>query len=462
VVRRLVLPSLALAAACAVVAGLPRAARANGRLPATSSITFRQGHDNDVVAGLTFGLVLSHDGGKSWAWMCDDAIGINSGPYDPTYVYTPAGTVLATTLGGLAAMRDGCTFGPTPEGKNFVSTAALGPDGAFYFGAAQTADAAHGLPKDFDIYRSNDDGATFPVTSQAAATGDTNVWWQSIMVAPSSPQVVYLSGFRYVPTSGAMREHLLFRSDNGGTSWGSNLVTGTSGLVVMPNSVIHIVAIARDKPNHVYARVEYIDNMTTDALYVSDDSGAHWTEIHRQADRFVAFIARAPGPSGKRDLIAATARFGPEISHDDGTTWTPLAGAPHITCLTENAAGELWACTQNYGVAPAPSDDAGSMKTTDLATWTRVLRYQDLTEAVSGCGAETPQQKSCAAMWCGVCAQLGCQPSPSYACPSASEAPTTTPTRGGCCDTGASGGGALALALVVATFVVRPRRRPRR
>jgi hypothetical protein len=143
-------------------------------------------------------------------------------------------------------------------------------------------------------------------------------------------------------------------------------------------------------------------------------------------------------------------------------TWAPLAGAPHINCLAENAAGELWACTQNYGVGQAQSDNAGIMKTTDLSAWSKVLRYQDLVGPVTGCGADTLEQKACnqATLWCVVCAQLGCTPSASYVCPiSASEVPVSP--KGGCCDTGASPGGPLALALSVATLLWWPRRRLR-
>src|SRR5690349_6622614 len=107
--RRLVCPSLArapgvagialaLAAVLGAALGAAPAAHANGRLPGTVSITFRAGHDSDVVAGLTFGLAISHDGGATWHWMCDDAIGIAGGPYDPIYAFRSTGTLFATTL----------------------------------------------------------------------------------------------------------------------------------------------------------------------------------------------------------------------------------------------------------------------------------------------------------------------------------------------------------------------------
>lgn len=433
---------------------------ANGRLPATSTITFQQGNPDHIAVGLTFGLLLSHDGGTTWAWMCEGAVGYG-GTYDPVYVYSASGALFATTFNGLSVMRDGCTFSATPEGTNFVSTAALDPNGALLVAAAQVADASRGVAQDFRIYRSTNDFTTLPAGIKPGDAGDTNVWWQSVTAAPGSPQILYLSGYRYVPKTGGgtMRDHLLFRSDNGGTSWNP---LDKSGLALMPNSVIHIAGIWNNNPAHVYARVEFIDNTTTDAIYVSTNSGATWTEIDRAPSPFGAFVVRAAVNGNQlHDLIAATPGTGARISHDDGLHWTALAGAPHINCLVENERGELWACTQNYGVGQVMSDDAGIMKTTDLVTWSKVLRYQDLTDAVA-CGAETPQAKMCAPSWCAACAQLGCQPSASYSCPLLESPPADDvppPTRPkGCCDSGGSAGGPLALALVVATFVLRRRR----
>lgn len=441
------------------------AAHANGRLPATSTITFRHGHETDIAVGLTFGLLRSHDGGKTWTWMCETAVGYG-GMYDPAYAYSPSGALFATTFNGLSVARDGCSFDPTPEGANFVSANTIGPDGAFWWAAAQAADVKNGIAADFKIYKSTNDAMTLPTGVTVADPTDANVWWQSIMVAPSNAQIVYLSGYRYLPNpagAGTIRDHLVFRSDNGGTTWTTllkNSASNSIGFTLMPNSLIHLVGIASDDPKHVYARIELVDNTQSDALYVSTNSGVSWKEINRKATTIGAFAVRAAkNPQEKHDLIAGTIALGAEISHDDGMTWTALAGAPHMGCLVENAAGELWACTQNYGIAAAPSDDAGIMKTTDLATWTKLLRYQDLTDATA-CGADTLQQKTCVPTWCAVCAQLGCTPSPSYACPVAQEAPLTTPpSKAGCCETGSAAGGPLALALAVATVLLGRRKR---
>lgn len=442
-----------LAPACVVLAALaaaPRDVSANGRPPATSSITFRQGHESDVAVGLTFGLLISHDSGNTWEWICEIAIGY-SGPYDPRYAFSSSGGLFASTFDGLKVMRDSCTFSTTSSGTGFIASEVLGPDRTLYVAASQQADPGHGIAGDFNIYRSTDDGATFPTKGQPPGLVS---WWQSLAIAPSDAQRLYLSGYRFVqasPGAETRKEQLLFRSDNGGTTW---VELPTTTFVVMPNSLIDIVGIAKTDPDHLYVRVEAEDDQVAESIYRSTDKGAHWTPILHKPTQIPAFLVRDNG-----DLIAGTQALGAETSHDDGGSWTPLVDPPHMNCLVENSAHEIWACTQNFGRPTVPSDDAGIMKTTDLVTWTKVLRYQDLQNAVN-CGAGTVQGDTCAAMWCIACQQLGCTPAAAYACDGTDATPTPTPTKAGCCDSGAGGPGALALGLAVGTLVLlRPRRR---
>jgi hypothetical protein len=434
-----------LALACVALAAAVTPAWANGRPPGTSSIAFRPGHESDVAAGLTFGLVISHDGGATWAWICETAVGY-AGTYDPDYAFSTSGALFASTFDGLKVARDSCTFNGTTSGTAFVATELFGPDNALYVAASQVADPAHGVAGDFNIYRSTDDGMTFPTTGQPPGPVS---WWQSLRVAPSDPMRLYLTGYRFVedPSAGGTRkEQLLFRSDNGGASW---IALPTTDFTVMPNSAIDIIGIAKSNPDHLYARIELDDNQVSDSIYRSTDKGAHWKMINHKPSAIPAFLVRDNG-----DLIAGTQVLGAEISRDDGDSWTALVDPPHMNCLVENAAHEIWACTQNYGKPTVPSDEAGIMKTTDLVSWTRVLRYQDLTEAAP-CTAGSVQRNTCAAMWCATCAQLGCKPSPSYGCDPV-EAPP--PARGGCCDSGSGGAGALALGAAIGTLLRRPRR----
>ena len=432
------------------------AALGNGRPPSTSTINFRQGNEQHIAAGMTFGLVVSTDGGATWRWMCEDAIKYG-GNYDPDYAYSATGALFATTFDGSMVNRDGCTFDATTFGSKFVSAITLGPDNALYMATAQAANAAAVPPDpgDSNIYRSTDNGVSFPTSSMPGQVGD---WWNSLEVAPTEPTRVYLSGYRL---NNGLRSFLLFRSDDSGASWTPMSMTG---LTTTRNSSIDIVGISKLDPDLIYARVTHQnENAISDGLFRSTDAGASWTPILTRQDE-LAFVVRANG-----DLVAGTRSSGTVVSRapSNGAAWEDLVDPPHINCLVENTAGEVWACTQNFGGNQVPSDEAGIMKSTDLVTWTRVLRFQDVLGPVP-CPAGTIQADTCAAEnnWCILRRQLGIEADPT-SCPeladmSPGDATIVKPPKG-CCDSSVAGGGTawLAIGAVVGMVILRRRRRAR-
>lgn len=437
----------ALALVVALISGAaPRAALANGRPPGTSTIHFRKGMERHVYAGMTFGAVLSKDGGATWEWICEEAIGY-SGTYDPDYVFAPDGTIFATTFDGLKANRDGCVYGPTPHGSKFVASVAQGPDDALYVAMAQAANELVGEVGDARIYRSTDGGLTFPL---AVSPGQVNDWWQSIEVAPSDPNRVYLFGYRL--TLGEPKLSMVFRSGDRGETFESLPVTD---FAVMTNSTIEIAGISRSNPNLLYARVTLEDDQEADGLYRSRDGGQSWQKILSKAGS-LAFVVRASG-----ELVAGTQQLGAWRSTDEGDTWQALPNPPRISCLVENAAGEVWACTQNYGVPP-DLDGFGIMKSTDLTQWTGVLRYQDLVGPVM-CPADTEQELRCndpdpRGGFCGLCLQLGC--TPMRDCTGADVTPPDPPKKKGCCG-GEEAKSPMVVGMLVGLVILRPRRRAR-
>lgn len=433
-------------------------AAANGRPAGTSTINFRLGNEQDIAAGMTFGMVRSHDGGQTWHWMCEDAIKYG-GMYDPDYAYTSDGSLFATTFDGSLVNRDGCTFVATPFGAKFVSSVTRGPDNALYMGLVHPADATMSDPGDAKIYKSTDNGVTFPASAEPAAVG---IWWSSIEVAPSDAQRVYLSGYRL---SGGDRIFELYRSTDGGTSYAPMTLTG---LTYSRNSTIEIVGVSALDPDHLYTRITFQNEAAiSDALFRSTDAGQTWTEIlARPAD--LAFVVRANGDlvAGSKDAELLVSR-----SPSNGAAWESIANPPHINCLVENTAGEVWACTQNFGIPGVPTDNAGIMKSTDLATWTPVLRFQDLQGPVD-CPAGTLQRDRCQgdgtplAQWCALRAQFGITGNPT-SCAAVVDGPppdgtTVTPPKPGCCESSAGGSpGSLAVGALVGMLVLRRRRRAR-
>jgi MYXO-CTERM domain-containing protein len=384
-----------------LVLGLAATASANGRDPYTSTITWRRGNSQHIVAGMTFGLVISKDGGATWQWMCERAVGYG-GMYDPDYVYTASGAIFATTFDGLKVMRDGCSFVSTPPGMTFVSKTEDGSDGALYYAAAD--------PNDSKIYKSTDDGVTFPpgmaTTPAGSQAGD---WWSSFSVAPSNAQRLYLTGYRLDGMN--PKVFLLYTSNNGGTSWTAMTMTGITP--VSPNSVVEIVSVSPTADQTVYVKVTFENGSSGDSIYRSTNAGQTWTKILSKDSNFgLAFVARADGT-----CVAGTREQGSWKNTRATATpanWTEIAGAPHIGCLYEHD-GVVWACTQNYASPQLniPSDEFGIMKSTDLVTWTGVLKYQDI-QAPVPCAAGTVQEDQCvqrymdqSSQWCCLKTQLG-------------------------------------------------------
>jgi uncharacterized protein (TIGR03382 family) len=446
-----------IAVAAAVLMGLTGPASANGRDPFTSSIHFRHGNDQHVIGGMTFGLTVSDDGGATWRWMCEAAVGYG-GTYDPDYEFSASGAIFATTFDGLKVMRDGCSFNATPPGMTFVSKVEIGPDGDVFFAAAD--------PTDAKILRSSDDGVTFP---QSADPGQPNDWWQSLIIAPSDATRVYIAGYRL--DGGNPKQFLLFRSSDRAASFEAMTLTGITP--VSPNSTIDLVGVSPTDPDTLYAHVTLESGTMGDSIYKSTDAGASWTKILTKEDRFgLSFLARADGT-----CVAGTRASGAWVSANCDATWSELTTAPRIGCLSENAAGEVWACTQNYAnpLIGVESDGYGIMKSTDLATWTGVLRYQDI-QAPVACPAGTIQEDRCVqrymgqqSQWCCLVPQLGIT-STAIDCTGPLQCfgdvidgvpdagPTMVKPPEGCCDTGGGGAPAGGLAALVGALLFRRRR----
>src|SRR4051812_15404808 len=104
--------SLTTAIVAALVAGFGGGgvANGNGRPPLTTGVHFRPGDPHSLYVATTFGLLISHDDGCTFRWVCETNIGYG-GIFDPLYEVTADGSIFATTFTGLRVSRDGgCSF----------------------------------------------------------------------------------------------------------------------------------------------------------------------------------------------------------------------------------------------------------------------------------------------------------------------------------------------------------------
>jgi hypothetical protein len=110
------------------------------------------------------------------------------------------------------------------------------------------------------------------------------------------------------------------------------------------------------------------------------------------------------------------------------------------------------------------------VKSSDLVTWTGVLRFAEIDGPVA-CAAGTVQHDTCGPQWCILRQQFGAMADPTGCDPSPDgvldgivdagvpvDAPTTmSPREDGCCDTGGSGRSSILLSLLVLTTLRRRR-----
>jgi uncharacterized protein (TIGR03382 family) len=426
-------------------------ASANGRPPATVGITTRPGNSTDLYVGTTFGLLISHDDGCSFQWVCEQSIGYG-GTFDPKYAVAHDGTIYATTFDGLRVSRDGgCSFTtagikqiPNLEGV-WVDALELGPDDDVWIGTAESAGAN-------DVYHSTDAAHTF----RAMGLRSSTIWWKSVRVAPSNPQRVYVSGYQVASTRADLamlpedqrppgKAAFLLRSDDRGTTWQQMPLTD---MAVATTPVVLLEAVDPLDGDIVFARSLGANPPSGDRLYRSTDGGATWDEVLVSPDaiRKVLF-------THDHRVLVATITSGVFASTDGGQTFAPLADQPQTACLAERSDNTLFACGTNW-----EPDFMALGRSNDATGWQKTFRFVELAGPLQ-CPHRTAQYEQCELLGWPVLREQFTAVAP--ACAAQPDAPGPPPgDGGGCCDASA-GGPASALAGIALYLVAGLRRRRR-
>jgi hypothetical protein len=442
------LPSLAAAA----LALAPGVALGNGRFPATIDVHFKPGDPDVIALQATWGLITTFDGGDTWHWSCEEAVGF-AGIYDPDYQFTSTGLLFATTTtaDALRQTRDMCTWTPAapplgPDGATpakFVSQVAVGPTGAIFVATP------YELAPEPQIYRSTDDGVSWtPLSRPIAGTVD---WWESMEIAPTllagSQTRIYATGYGFV---GPDKVRYLVRSDNGGATWtdlGVDEFTFNH-----ENADLQIAAISPTDPDLVFARVYRVNNAIGDDIYRSDDAGVTWVRVFQSADDVTAVVVRESG-----QVVVTTGLSGVHVSADGGQTFGASIDDTKVQCLKERDDQLLFVCGVSF-----PPDNMGLGTGTTVGDWTSILTFADVTDAYECAGGTTQQDVCYDLRWCATACQFGIT-APECSCGFdagvvAPDAGIDAPPGKTCCGTGDPSSAAL-LALLVAAPLARRRKR---
>jgi hypothetical protein len=346
---------------------------ANGRFPAASAIMFDPHDSKTAYVRATFGLLVTHDGGDSWRWICEGGIGYG-GQEDPTYVVTPKGTLVASTTAGVAVSRDGgCSFafsgGP---GGHVLADICMRPDGEIVGIAAKP-------PR---LLSSKDDAQSFTATGGMI---DPSLAVQTVEVSASDPARIYLSATR---GEGEQRTGALLVSSDGGLSWIERKIALEQGELAP-----YVAAVDPKQPDRVYVRTSgELDARTH--LLVTDDAGKTWKSIFDGKTPLLGFALAEDG---------ATAYVGAQqgVSYAPTTTFAFTKGSSAEAQCLAISGDRLWVCsTEKTGYFVGASKTGGR-------SFEAKLRIDDLQGVLDCPMVVNGVGKQCEAAWPKLRAELG-------------------------------------------------------
>jgi len=418
----------AMALVLVAAALVPGRARANGAFPDALSILLPRGAPEKITLATNFGLVFTHDGGRSWAWTCEHDSSLGAILYQ--LAPPPRQAILALGLDIVRSEDDGCSWRPAGGRVSGGFLYDLFVDPGNGERVLVVADPNDETPRRMHVFESTDGGATFPVSLFQSESGED---LSGLEVPLAEPGTLYLAWSS--SKTGQLRSGIIRVKERGAQ------VQRFDHHDVLGGNPLGIAAVDRQDPNKLFLRAFGNER---DRLALSEDGGATVRVVLEASRSLAGLVVRADGVVlvAERDLGGGALH----VSRDGGKTFPTRLPGPRFRALGERD-GRLFAAADepNDGYALGVSDDEG-------LTWKALMRYTDVAGIKSCPGTALPQ--ACA----GTCMRLAFlntfQP---QICPfsapkdagaaDAAEVPPPPPDCG--CDVGGRGGAAGASLLIL-------------
>lgn len=390
---------VALVALPLVAIALPSPAAANGVFPSADQLVFDPADPARAVARMTYGLLTTRDGGASWRWICEGAVGYDdAGGQSPPIAAAASGSVLAALTDGIAVGTEGgCVWARAAElaGREVIDLSVRRGDPSHVVAVA--AGTRHGL------WASRDGGATWTSAGTPLPEGFLA---RTVDVAPSDPRRVYVSG---LASEGGSVKGVIARSADGGETWQTAAVPGST-----TSREPYIAGVDPRDADVLYVRIASAPGR----LFVSTDGGATFAPVFATRGFVRAF---AISPDG------ATVAVGSDI---DGVFRAPSSTlafervssvAPR--CFTWTDSG-LYACASEFldGFTIGRSLDGG-------ATFEPLLQ-QACIRGPLDCAASTAVGAVCPTDWPRIALMTGHRDCTSDADPAAAGSGTSAGATG--------------------------------
>lgn len=349
--RKLLLSFVATAAASAIALA-PTPARANGRFPESNAFFFSPTDKNLVLQRVTFGLLISHDRGGTWDWVCETSVGL-TGSEDPMYTFTPKGTLMGSTFSGFTVSSDrACNFAFAKGNVNelvFVDLASreATPEKVIAFASSYAGQDPDLNPfYESNLWETSDEGQTFtrlnPVTLDKTLLGET------VEVAPSDDQRIYVTAVR---NAGMVnREGFLLVSLDHGKTFESRSVP-----LINDEKAPFISAVHPTNPDKIYVRTSNATDRPS-RLLLSEDAGKTYRAVFTGTGPLQG-LAFSPDHS---KVWVGGPLDGLHVASTTDYAFTKKSSIS-IQCLSYQSDG-LWACSNEKGgfIAGVTVDDGAT------------------------------------------------------------------------------------------------------
>jgi MYXO-CTERM domain-containing protein len=378
-----------------VAAGAAVGVQAHGRFPVPNGLVFHPTDPDFMVVRSTRGLLVTSDGGASWHWMCLEVAEASSfGREDPSFAMMGDGSLVASTglQGVVRSDPTWCTWSEavlSEDMRYFVIDQARHP----VLPNTTFVVTSSGTPTVNGVYRSDDGGHTWAPTREG---GIDAVFFESIAVAPSDPDVIYLTAVTFESTT---RQGHLYVSRDGGESWADP----STPIALHEGERLPIIAgVDPTDPDRVFVRImhdDFLFDPPLERLLLSEDGGESFETVHT-APHIRSF---AMSTDGMTAWAGDDGDGGLWRSDNAGVDFEAIDASIQVHCL-EWHDGRLWMCANDFreGFAVARSDDLGE-------TFTPFFAFDDV-QGMHPCPGDGLLEICVPSIICDALPELGLNP----------------------------------------------------